>query len=165
MKKAIIIQSIIFGIVTSAIAQKIDTIENVKLTLNNVIELAIEQSPSMKYFQNRNVNYYWRWKNFKANFRPQLGLSGNLPDYRITNEPVQQPDGSIQFKQISQLSTTADLALRQIIPQTGTTIYGASSLYRVQDYNNETMVPLFILDSYNPFLPIITGNGRVKLSH
>jgi len=139
MKKAIIIQSIIFGFVTSVFAQKIDTVENVKLTLDNVIDLAIEQSPSMKYFQNRNVNYYWRWKNFKANFRPQLGLSGNLPDYRITNEPVQQPDGSIQFKQISQLSTTADLALRQIIPQTGTTIYGASSLYRVQDYNNETI--------------------------
>ena len=101
--------------------------------------MAIEQSPSMKYYQNRNVNYYWRWKNFKANFRPQLGLQGDLPDYKIKNEPVQQPDGSIQFRQISQLSTTADLALQQIIPQTGTTIYGASSLYRVQDYNNNTV--------------------------
>lgn len=120
-------------------AQEVDTVENVKLTLDNVIELAIEQSPSMKYYQNRNVNYYWRWKNFRANFRPQLGLSGNLPDYRITNEPVQQPDGSIEFKQISQLRTSADMALRQIIPQTGTTIYGASSLYRVQDYNNNTI--------------------------
>jgi outer membrane protein TolC len=93
----------------------------------------------MKYYQNRNVNYYWRWKNFRANFRPQLGLSGNLPDYRITNEPVQQPDGSIKFQQISQLRTTADLALSQIVPHTGTTIYGASSLYRVQDYNKNTV--------------------------
>ena len=138
MKKIIIFQSIlILSIVSNAIAQ--DTIRNVKLTLNDVIELAIEQSPSIKYYQNRNVNYYWRWKNFRANFRPQLGLSGDLPDYRITNEPVQQPDGSIQFRQISQLSTTADLALEQIIPQTGTKIYGASSLYRVQDYNNNTI--------------------------
>ena len=120
-------------------AQEVDTVRNVKLTLDDVIELAIEQSPSMKYYQNRNVNYYWRWKNFKANFRPQLGLSGYLPDYKITNEPVQQPDGSTQFKQISQLSTTADLALRQLIPQTGTTIYGASSLYRVEDFNLETI--------------------------
>jgi len=138
MKKIIIFQSIlILSIVSNAIAQ--DTIRNVKLTLDDVIELAIEQSPSIKYYQNRNVNYYWRWKNFRANFRPQLGLSGDLPDYRITNEPVQQPDGSIQFRQISQLSTTADLALEQIIPQTGTKIYGASSLYRVQDYNNNTI--------------------------
>jgi len=138
MKKIIIFQSIlILSIVSNAIAQ--DTIRNVKLTLDDVIELAIEQSPSIKYYQNRNVNYYWRWKNFRANFRPQLGLSGDLPDYRITNEPVQQPDGSIQFRQISQLRTTADLALEQIIPQTGTKIYGASSLYRVQDYNNNTI--------------------------
>lgn len=134
MKKIIIFQFIFLLSVTANVVAQ-DALRNINLTLNDVIEMAIEQSPSMKYYQNRNVNYYWRWKNFNANFRPQLGLSGNLPDYRITNEPVQQPDGSIKFQQISQLSTTADLALSQIIPHTGTTIYGASSIYRVQDYN------------------------------
>lgn len=106
------------------------------LTLDRVVELAIEQSPSIKYYQNRNVNYYWRWKNFNANFRPRLSLSGDLPDYQFSNEPITQPDGSIQFKQIAQLRTTSDLSLTQVIPHTGTTIYGASSLYRVQDFNN-----------------------------
>lgn len=110
----------------------------VKLSLDNVVELAIMQSPAIKYYQNRNENYYWRWKNFKANFRPRLGVSGDLPDYQFSNEPITQPDGSIQFKQVAQLRTTADLALTQIVPQTGTTIYGASSLYRVQDYNNNS---------------------------
>jgi len=138
MKKIIVFHVfLLIGIVQATVAQ--DTVRNVKLTLNDVIDLAILQSPSIKYYQNRNVNYFWRWKNFQANFRPQLGLSGDLPDYRITNEPVQQPDGSIQFRQISQMRTTADLALQQIIPQTGTTIYGASSLYRVQDYNNNSV--------------------------
>jgi len=113
---------------------------NVKtLTLEEVVAMAIEQSPSIKYHQNRNVNYYWRWKNYQANFRPQLGISGDLPDYQQSFEPITQPDGNIEFKQISRLSTTADLALTQIIPQTGTTIYGASSLYRVQDYNKNTI--------------------------
>lgn len=136
--KYIIFQFILLlSFITGASAQ--DTVRNVNLTLDDVIEMAIEQSPSMKYYQNRNVNYYWRWKNFRANFRPQLGISGDLPDYRITNEPVQQNDGSIEFRQISQLRTTADMALQQIIPQTGTTIYGASSLYRVQDYNKNTV--------------------------
>jgi outer membrane protein TolC len=116
-----------------------DSLELVKLDLDEVVALAIEQSPSIKYHQNRNVNYYWRWKNFKANFRPQLSLSGNLPNYQLSNEPITQPDGSIEFKQIAQLQTTSDLALTQIIPQTGTTIYGASSLYRVQDYNKNTV--------------------------
>jgi outer membrane protein len=113
--------------------------EKVKLTLDQVVELAIEQSPSIKYHQNRNVNYYWRWKNFNANFRPRLSVSGELPNYILGNEPVTQPDGSIEFKQIAQMNTTADMSLSQIVPQTGTTIYGASSLYRVQNYNNNTV--------------------------
>lgn len=110
----------------------------VKLSLSDVVAMATQQSPSIKYHQNRNVNNHWRWKNFQANFRPQLKLSGDLPNYRVSNEPITQPDGSIEFRQISQLRTTADLALTQIIPHTGTTIYGASSLYRVQDYNKNT---------------------------
>lgn len=101
--------------------------------------MAIKNSPSIRYYQNRNVNYYWRWKNFRANFKPQLGISGDLPNYNVANAPITQPDGSIEFKQIAQLSTTADLALTQIIPQSGTTLYGASSIYRVQDYNNNTV--------------------------
>jgi outer membrane protein TolC len=111
----------------------------VKLTLNDVIQLAIEQSPSIKYHQNTNVNYFWRWKNYQAGFRPQLSLSGVLPDYQQKSEPITQPDGSIEFKQISQLRSNANLALSQIIPMSGTTVYGASSLYRVQDYNNNTI--------------------------
>ncbi|MCK5207933.1 MAG: TolC family protein [Cyclobacteriaceae bacterium] len=134
MKRRFIFFLIFFTIIIKAFPAQ-DKVETVKLSLQNVIDQAIEQSPSIKYYQNRNVNYYWRWKNFQANFRPQLGISGDLPDYRFSNEPITQPDGSIEFRQIAQLRTTADLALTQIIPHTGTTIYGASSLYRVHDYN------------------------------
>lgn len=137
MKRHIVFIYIFFiGLAKPILAQ--DSTEIIKLSLNDVIELAKEQSPSIKYFQNRNVNYYWRWKNFQSNFRPQLGISGDLPDYNQSNEPITQEDGSIQFRQVAQLRTTADLALTQIVPQTGTTIYGASSLYRVQDFNKNT---------------------------
>jgi len=155
----------IIGLVEPIRAQDINN--TLKLTLNDVIDLAKLQSPSSKYYQNRNVNYYWRWKNFQANFRPQLGISGNLPDYRLSNEPITQPDGSIEFRQIAQLRTTADLALTQIIPQTGATIYGASSLYRVQDYNKTPLNGLdhrFILGLFNHYLHIIGGSGLEKQS-
>ena len=115
------------------------TIENkATLSLRNIIDLAISQSSSVKYAQNRNVNYYWRWKNFQATFRPQLTLSGVLPDYRQTNSPITQPDGSIEFKQISQLKASTSLAFSQYIPQTGTSIYAATTLYGIQDFNNNT---------------------------
>ena len=113
--------------------------KKIKLTLANVIELAKTQSSSVKYVQNRNVNYYWRWKNFRTSFMPQLILSGTLPDFRQTTTPVTQPDGSVEFRNISQLKAASTLALSQFIPQTGTSIYAATSLYGIQDYNNNTL--------------------------
>ncbi len=109
------------------------------LRLSDVISLAIEQSPSVKYAQNRNENYYWRWKNFKTRYRPQLVLSGTLPDYTKSTVGVTQPDGSLAFKQVTNLSTSARLALNQSIPLTGTYIYASTSAYRFQDYNKDVI--------------------------
>lgn len=109
------------------------------LTLEDVIALAINQSSSIKYVQNRNENYYWRWKNFHARFMPRLTIAGDLPNYNTSTTPVIQPDGSIEFKQISQLNAYANLALSQVIPVTGTSIYAASSLYRNQDFIKNTV--------------------------
>jgi outer membrane protein len=108
--------------------------DTLSLSLSNVVDLAIQQSASVKYAQNTNVNYYWRWKNFKTSFRPQLTLNGDLPNYTHTTSPVVQPDGSIEFKQVSQAQASAQLSLSQSIPQTGTSIYAATNMYRIQDF-------------------------------
>jgi len=106
----------------------------VSLSLKNVLDLAVKQSSSVKYTQNNNVNYYWRWKNFQTTFRPQLTLSGDLPNYARAWTSVIQPDGSISFQKTDQLNASANLALSQAIPITGTYIYAASYLLRNQDY-------------------------------
>jgi outer membrane protein TolC len=107
------------------------------LSLRNVVDLAITQSSSIKYVQNQNVNYYWRWKNFQTRFRPQLTLTGELPDYTHSTTPVVQPDGNIEFKQVSNAQASAQLSLSQSIPITGTYVYAATSLYRIQDFKND----------------------------
>jgi len=109
------------------------------LQLNDVVSLAIEQSADLKYAQNQNVNYYWRYKNFKSQNRPKLVLSGTLPNYVQSNEAVTQPDGSTLFKPIYSLTTNAGLSLNQSIPFTGTYISASTSAIRVQDYNNKTV--------------------------
>lgn len=114
-------------------SQSLDSM-NLSLSLKNVVDLAIRQSASVKYAQNTNVNYYWRWKNFKTRYRPQLALNGELPNYTHTTSPVVQPDGSIEFKNVSQFQASAKLSLSQSIAQTGTSIYAATDLYRVQDF-------------------------------
>ena len=109
------------------------------LSLKDIVNLAIAQSTSIKYVQNRNVNYYWRYQNFRTGFRPQLILNGDLPNYNHTTEPITQPDGSVEFKQVSNIQMFANVALSQSIPITGTYIYAASSLYRIQDFYNNNV--------------------------
>ncbi len=107
------------------------------LDLQDIVSLAIEQSSAVKYAQNRNENYYWRWKNFKTQYRPQLVVSGNLPDFTKSTIGVTQPDGSLEFKQVTNLATSARLSLNQSIPLTGTYVYASTSAYRFQDYNKD----------------------------
>ena len=109
-------------------AQQDDSI-SYKLTLDDVIDMAITQSSAVKYAQNSNVNYYWSYKNYKSRFRPQLVLNGRLPDYRHTTQAITQPDGSIQFKQVSRLAASSSLSLNQSIPQLGTNIWAQTSVY------------------------------------
>ncbi len=109
------------------------------LSLQNVVDLAIAQSSAVKYVQNTNVNYFWRWKNFRKTFLPNLVVSGTLPSYNQSTIPVTQPDGSIEFKAVSNLLASANLSLNQSIPLTGTFIYASTSASRVQDnYKQQT---------------------------
>ena len=111
----------------------------VSLSLRNVVDLAISQSSAVKYIQNQDVNYYWRWKNHQTRFRPQLTLSGDLPDFENQTKPIVQPDGSIVFNQVTQLETSAQLAIYQPIPQLGANVYAATGITRLQDFNNSTV--------------------------
>ncbi|MBE0654524.1 MAG: TolC family protein, partial [Bacteroidales bacterium] len=113
--------------------------KSLNLSLQNVVNLAILQSSAVRYAQNQNVNYYWRWQNFKTRFRPQLTLQGDLPYYTRTTEENKQDDGSIKFNQIANMKNSAVLSLNQQIAQTGTYVYAASALTRIQDYNFKTI--------------------------
>ncbi len=118
---------------------EVDLDKVLTLSLKNVVDLAILQSSSVRYAQNRNVNYYWRWQNFRTRFRPQLTLRGDLPNYNRTTEENKQDDGSIKFNQIANVKTSATLSLNQQIARTGTYFYAATSLNRVQDFNFNTV--------------------------
>ena len=133
---ALFVFSLIFG--ANILSAQTDTIKYV-LTLENVIDMVVTQSSAIKYVQNTNVNYYWRYRNYKTQFRPQLVLNSDLPNYNNTTQPITQPDGSIEFKQVSNLAASANLSLNQSIPALGTYIYASTSTYGIRNLNlNET---------------------------
>lgn len=135
MRKHIIVLALFMILASQLFAQ--DTL-SIRLSLKNVVELAINESLATKNAQNRNINYYWRYKNYQARFRPQLVLTGDLPKFRNSQTPVVQPDGSIEFRKVTRLETSANLELNQNIAKTGATIYAATSAYGVNDMLTRT---------------------------
>jgi len=135
--KRIVLYIFIFSLAHCTIVAQNDSIQ-MALSLEDVIDLAITQSSAVKYAQNTNVNYYWRYRNYKTQFRPQLVFKSDLPNYRHTTQPITQPDGSVEFKQVSNLSASAVLSLNQSIPQLGTNIYASTSAYGIRNMNLNT---------------------------
>lgn len=131
IKFSVIIVSILISFVHVAFAQ--DTIQY-SLNLQDVVSLAIEQSSDVKYAQNTNVNYYWRYKNYKTQNMPKLVLSGDLPSFVNSIEAVSQDNGSTEFRKVHNLTTSAKLSLAQSIALTGTYISASTSATRFQDY-------------------------------
>ena len=131
------IELIVFGVFISMIfVQSITAQDTIQYSLNlqDVVSLAIEQSSDVKYAQNTNVNYYWRYKNFKTSNMPKLVLSGDLPTFVNSIEAVGQDNGSTVFQKVHNLTTSARLSLAQSIALTGTYISASTSATRFQDY-------------------------------
>lgn len=107
--------------------------------LQQIIDQAKQQSPAAKNVENQRNNSYWYYRNFKTSFRPSLSLSGNLPNFRSTNSPVTQPDGSVSFRSVNFAQSSARLTLNQEIAATGTSIFAASELIRIDDFNQHSL--------------------------
>ncbi|HSO77215.1 MAG TPA: TolC family protein [Bacteroidales bacterium] len=94
-----------------------------RLTLDNVVSLAEEQSPNALIAKHRFRASYWQYRTFKAEYRPSLTLSGTTPDYstaysRVWNSTTSQWD----YWATNVLQNLASLALTQNIGLTGGTI-------------------------------------------
>ncbi len=94
-----------------------------RLTLDNVVSIAEEQSPNALIAKHRFRASYWQYRTFVAEYRPSLTLSGTTPDYntaytRVWNSVLSQWD----YYATNVLQNLASLALTQNIGLTGGTI-------------------------------------------
>jgi outer membrane protein TolC len=119
-----------------------------RLTLDEVVSLASEQSPNALIAKHRFRASYWQYRTFVADYRPILSLSGNLPDYstaynRVWNSVSQQ----WEYASTNVLQTSGSLSLAQNIGFTG----GSISLYSDMTYekNFETKGERYITSPLN----------------
>ena len=114
------------------IAQQSDTM---KLTLQQVVEMAKEKSIASKQATTLKETRYWEWRTYKSNYKPQLSLSGSLPGYSKTFREVLQPNGTIEFQPVRYNNSALNLALSQSIAKTGGTVFATTQMQRFDDFD------------------------------
>ncbi|WP_051017767.1 TolC family protein [Pontibacter sp. BAB1700] len=107
------------------------------LRLQEVIALAQEQSAAARQAETSRENSYWQWRSFKSDYKPQLSLTGTLPDFSRTIMPVTQPDGTTDFKPVSINNSELGLSLSQMLSPTGGRIFVTSLMQRFDDFDRQ----------------------------
>jgi outer membrane protein len=114
--------------------------DTVRLTLQQVVDMAKRNSIAAKQATTVRETKYWQWRTFKSNYQPQLSLSGNLPGYSKTTQQVPQPDGTILFLPVHNDNSSLQLNFSQGLTATGGTIYGTTQMQRFSDFDRNNVL-------------------------
>jgi outer membrane protein TolC len=110
-----------------------------RLTLDEVLKLAEEQSPNALMAKNRFRASYWQYRTFKAEYRPSLTLTGTTPYYTTAFERVwNSQDNTWDYRSTNIMRNLGSLALSQNIGLTGGTISLNSDLTLENDFERKT---------------------------
>jgi outer membrane protein len=132
MKKLLVL-SIIVSFLFSNL--KIDAQDIKKLTFDEVIKLAEDQSPNALIAKHRFRSSYWQFRAYQAQFRPSLFLRGNAPNYSDGFDKVYDSNsGQYTYVAKNTISSSGSLSLSQAIGLTGTTISLQSSINHLFDF-------------------------------
>lgn len=137
MKQLYSILFLAFGVTGIVKATTPDTL---RLTLEQVVEMARKNSIAAKQAIAVKETKYWQWRTYKSNYQPQLSLSGTLPGYSKTYTQVQQPNGTILFQPVHNDNSSLQLDFSQTITATGGTIYGTTNLQRFDDFDRNNVL-------------------------
>ncbi|MEO0333176.1 MAG: TolC family protein, partial [Bacteroidota bacterium] len=120
--------------IKSAVAQ--DSLAR-QYDLFEIVDIALGRSPDALLAETRRENRYWGWRDFRADYMPNVFLSGTLPNFSRANDAVQQDDGTIEFRPVRQNLAEVNLFARQVIGYSGTVIFLNSNAQRFDDYERD----------------------------
>ena len=99
--------------------------------LNQCIEYARKNSPSIKIARKSFQNSYWNFKALKASLLPSLSFSADGPGLIRSISAVSQDDGTINFVSQNQARSSAAFSLQQEIWPTGGRLFLSTGLERI----------------------------------
>lgn len=108
-------------------------------TLEQLIDIAQDQSPAALQAETTKENRFWQYNTHLSNYKPQLVLSSRN-EFNREVASIRQNDGTYAFPKVNQNYSSVALSLEQHIGPTGSRIYLRSSLNRFDNFfNNNTL--------------------------
>lgn len=132
-----------FSIIASFLfsALKIDAQDIKKLTFDEVIKLAEEQSPNALMAKHRFRASYWEFKSYQAQYLPSLTLSGTTPAFSNGLEKVYDyATNTYSYQRTNTISNMGILSLAQNIGPTGTVISLQSDMTLFRDIEKNSPI-------------------------
>ena len=136
--------------------------EQVILTLDEVLNIAQEQSLMALLARHQFRGSYWEFRTYQAGLKPGLTLEATLPSLNNTMESVTQPDGSEKFVSKSNMRSSLNLELNQTIPFTGGRIFASSLLQRNDNFGEEPPTSYLAYPVTIGFVQPINGYNEFK---
>jgi outer membrane protein TolC len=107
--------------------------KQLKLTLDEVIALAKEQSYDALIAKHTYLGSYWQYRTYRSGLLPNIDLSTNLLNYRNSIDVFTNEDGDNYFYQ-EQNSSDVNISVNQAVPFSGGSIFMQSNLGRLDNF-------------------------------
>lgn len=108
-----------------------------KIKLTEAIKLAQQNSPDYVRALNTYQAEYWRYRNYIADFLPQLSLRATVPEYSNSIRRIINDEGQDIFVEQNQSRIDASLRIQQRVPYTGGDFSINSQLERVNRFGDQ----------------------------
>lgn len=133
------------------------------LTMQDVVQLAQENSISAMSNRNSFAASYWSYRSYKAELRPSLNLSANLAQFNRSLVALQDYNtGTISYRANYNLSNDATLYVSQSVPWTGGTLSLSTQLSRLDQYNPSRLTTYYAQPVYLTYAQSLWGFNRFK---
>ncbi len=111
--------------------------ETMKLSLEEVIDLAQGDAPDVQIANTKLSTNYWLNQSFLANYKPEISFFGELPDLNRSIREITLQSGEQSFISSAFMSNSIGLRLSQDIALTGGSVFASTSLERLDIFKTD----------------------------
>ncbi len=110
-----------------------------RLSLEDVIRIAKQQSPDALLAKHRFRSSYWQYRTYKANYMPMLNLNANIPNFSRSIDKITLNDGSDIFIKRDLANSSLNMSLTQKIGFTGGQLFLNTNINRLDMFGDSTV--------------------------